>query len=246
MAEELILNKEIFVQKFLSPISKLADMVSIYPNENGLYAICSSQDGSSVVLYAELKLPSLLKGVTRLNLPDVKKFVRLIECIDDSIIRLTVENNYISYNTDSIRFKYFLLEDSFTQRTALNPEKIKALKFDSSFNLPITKFNELLKGSSIATDSDKLYFYTNDDVVYAELNDHERHNINNITYRITDSLEGEPIKTALPFNLESVRLLAGIKADSFSVKINNTLKVSTFEIEDENVDIKFIMSALVK
>jgi hypothetical protein len=246
VAEELILNKEIFVQKFLQPISKLADMVSIYPNETGLYAICSSQDGSSVVLYAELKLPSVIKGITRLNLPDVKKFVRLIECIEDNVIRLTIENNYISYNTDSIRFKYFLLEDSFTQRMTLNPEKIKALKYDSSFILPITKFNEVLKGSSIATDSDKLYFYSKDDIVYAELNDHERHNINNITYRITDALEGEPIKTAIPFNLESVRLLAGLRAENFTVRFNNTLKVSTFEIEDDNISIKFIISALVK
>jgi hypothetical protein len=246
VAEELILNKEIFVTKFLQPISKLADTVSICPNESGLFAICSSQDGSSVVLYAELKLPNLVKGITRLNLPDVKKFVRLIDCIEDNIIRLSVDGNHISYNTDSIRFKYFLLEDSFIQRTALNPEKIKALKYDTSFSLPVTKFNELLKGSSIATDSDKLYFYSKNDVVYAELNDHERQNINNITYRISDEIEGEPIKNALPFNLESIRLLAGIRADNFTVRINNTLKVSTFEIEDENVSIKFIISALVK
>jgi hypothetical protein len=246
VANELILDKEIFVTKFLQPISKLADTVAIYPNDNGLYAICSSQDGSSVVLYAELKIPSILKGIIRLNLPDVKKFVRLIECIDEKIIKLTLRDNHLVYDTDNIRFKYFLLEDSFIQRATLNSEKIKSLKYDSSFILSISKFNEVLKGSSIATDSDKLYFFSKDDVVYAELNDHERHNINNITYRISDSFDGEPIKNALPFNLESIRLLAGIKADNFTVRINNTLKVSLFEIEDTDVSIKFIISALVK
>ena len=246
MANELILDKEIFVTKFLLPISKLADTVSIYPNDEGLYAICNSQDGSSVVLYAELKLPSLLRGITRLNLPDVKKFVRLIDCIEDKVIKLTIKDNHLVYNTDSIRFKYFLLEDSFTQRVTLNPEKIKALKHDSAFLLPINKFNEVLKGSSIATDSDKLYIYSKNDVVYAELNDHERQNINNITYRISDHLEGDAINSAIPFNLESIRLLAGLKTDNLVIKINNALKVALFEINDVDASIKFIISALVK
>lgn len=246
MANELILNKELFVNKFLQPISKLADIVTINSNDTGIYAICSTQDGSSVVLYAELQVPELERKHIRLNLPDVKKFVRLIDCIEDSVIRLTIKDNHINYNTDSIRFNYFLLEDSFVQRAPLNPEKIKALQYDSSFTLSIAKFNEILKGSSIATDSDKLYFYTKDDTVYAELNDHERQNINNITYRIADSYDGAPIKNALPFNLESVRLLAGLRADSFNVKINNTLKVCLFEVEDSDIMLKFIVSALVK
>lgn len=246
MASELILNKELFVTKFLQPISKLADIVTINSNDSGIYAICSTQDGSSVVLYAELQVPELERKHIRLNLPDVKKFVRLIDCIEDSVIRLTIKDNHINYNTDNIRFNYFLLEDSFVQRAPLNPEKIKALQYDSSFTLSITKFNEILKGSSIATDSDKLYFYTKDDTVYAELNDHERQNINNITYRISDNYEGAPIKNALPFNLESVRLLAGLRADSFTVRINNTLKVCLFEVEDSDIMLKFIVSALVK
>lgn len=246
MANELIIDKEIFVTKFLQPISKLADTVAIYPNETGIYAICNSQDGSSVVLYAELKLESALKGIVRLNLPDVKKFVRLIECIDEKYITLTIKDNHIKYNTDSIRFNYFLLEDSFIQRATLNPEKIKSLKHDTSFSLHMSKFNEVLKGSSIATDSDKLYIYTKDGAVYAELNDHERQNINNITYRIVESYDGDPINNALPFNLESIRLLAGLRADNFTIKINNTLKVALFEITEEDISIKFIISALVK
>lgn len=246
MANDLILDKEVFVTKFLQPISKLADTVAIYPNEKGLYALCSSQDGSSVVLYAELRLPSLLKGILRLNLPDVKKFVRLIDCIEDKIIRLTLQDNHLVYDTNNIRFKYYLLEDSYIQKNSLNPEKIKNLKFDSTFKLPVNRFNEILKGSSIATDSEKVYFYSKDNQVYAELNDHERQNINSITYFVTNDFEGEPIKNSLPFNLESIRMLAGIKADHFVVKVNNTLKISLFEIEDENTSIKFIISALVK
>jgi hypothetical protein len=243
---KLILNKDIFVSKFLQPISKIADIVSIYPTDTGLYAICSSQDGSSVVLYAELRLTVPLKGVVRLNLPDVKKFVRLVECIEDNDLQITVKDNHLAYVGDGIKFNYFLLEDSYTQRSTLNPDKIKALQYDSTFVISQQKFNEVLKGSSIATDSDKLYIFTKDDIVYAELNDFERQNISNITYKISDSYTGTPIKTAIPFNLESIRLLAGLRAESMTVKINHSLKVSLFEVEDEDTTIKFIISALVK
>jgi len=242
---KLTLNKELFVQKFLLPISKLADNVSLIPEGDELYSVCSSQDGS-IVLLATLKLDTTLDGIVRINLPDVKKFVRLLECIEDNNIELTLEDNHIKYNTSNFKFNYFLLEDSYMQRCPVNPTKIKSLKYDSGFLLPNTKFNEVLKGSSIATDSDKLYFYTKNEEVYAELNDYERQNINNLTYLVTDKFVGEPIKNVLPLNLENIRMLAGLRVDSITVKINNTLKVTLFEVEDRNVNIKFVISALVK
>jgi hypothetical protein len=245
VSNQLTLSKESFVQKFLLPISKLADNISIVPNDEGLYAVCSSQDGS-IVLLASLKTDVNTKGVIKINLPDIKKFVRLLECIDDDTLNLVLEDNHIKYNTPGFKFNYFLLEDSYMQRCPVNPDKIKQLQYDSYFTLTNSKFSEILKGSSIATDTDKLYFYTKNDCVYAELNDFERQNINNITYLVTENYTGEPIKNTLPLNLENVRMLAGLRAENISVKINNTLKVTLFEIEDETVSIKFIISALVK
>jgi hypothetical protein len=245
VTNKLSLSKETFVQKFLLPISKLADNVSLVPNGNEIYATCASQDGS-IVLLANLKVDCDLKGLTRINLPDIKKFVRLLECIESDTIDLTIEDNHIKYITPGFKFNYFLLEDSYMQRCPVNPEKIKQLKYDSGFILPNTKFSEILKGSSIATDSDKLYFYTKDDSVYAELNDLERQNINNITYLVADKFVGENIKNKLPLNLENVRMLAGLRSNNFTVKINSELKVTLFKIEEDNLEINFIISALVK
>lgn len=246
MATEITLNKETFVQKFLLPISKLADHVSLIPKENLLLAICASADGS-IVLLATLKLETPLpNSFSRLNLPDVKKFVRLLDCIDDLEITLQVLDNHLHYQTPQFKFNYFLLEDAYIQKCPIQPEKVNSLTYDSEFSLSNFKFQELLRGSSIATDSDKLYFYTKDEQVYAELNDYERQNINNLTYLISESFKGEPIKTALPLNLENIRLLAGLRVDNFKVKINNSLKVTLFECQDENVSVKFIISALVK
>ncbi len=245
MTNILSLNKESFVQKFLTPISKLADNVSISFNDDEVFTTCASQDGS-IVLLASYKTDTAVKGIPRINLPDVKKFVRLLDCVDHDNIALTIENNHLKYTTPSFKFNYFLLEDSYMQRCPVNPDKIKQLKYDTAFILPNTKFNEVLKGSSIATDSDKLYFYTKDDKVYCELNDLERQNINNITYLVADKFVGESIKNTLPLNLENIRLLAGTKCNEFTVKVNNELKVTLFQIEEKDIDIKFIISALVK
>jgi hypothetical protein len=246
MATEINLNKETFVQKFLLPISKLTDHVSLIPKENLLLAICASSDGS-VVLLATLKLETPLPPtLTRLNLPDVKKFVRLLDCIEDSEIVLQIKDNHIHYQTPQFKFNYFLLEDVYIQKCPIQPDKINTLVYDSEFTLNNFKFQELLRGSTIATDSDKLYFYTKDDQVYAELNDYERQNINNLTYLISDSFKGNPIKNTFPLNLENIRLLAGLRVDSFKIRINNSLKVTLFECQDEKVSVKFIISALVK
>ncbi len=245
MTNILSLNKESFVQKFLSPISKLADNVSISISEDEVFTTCASQDGS-IVLLASYKTETTVKGIPRINLPDVKKFVRLLDCIDEDNIALTIENNHLRYTTPSFKFNYFLLEDNYMQRCPVNPEKINKLKYDTAFLLPNTKFNEVLKGSSIATDSDKLYFYTKDDKVYCELNDLERQNINNITYLVADKFVGDSIKNTLPLNLENIRLLAGTRCSEFTVKVNNELKVTLFQIEEKDIDIKFIISGLVK
>ena len=245
MSNTITLNKESFVQRFLTPISKLADNVSLFVEEKNIYAVCSSQDGG-IVLLATLKTDCNLRGITRINLPDIKKFVRLLDCIEDQDITFTIEDNHLKHDTINFKFKYFLLEDSYMQRCPVNPEKIRQLQYDSDFVLTNTKFNEILKGSSIATDTDKLYFYTKNNDVYAELNDYERQNVNNITYLISDSFNGVPIKNALPLNLENVRMLAGLRTNSISIKINSALKVTLFEVEDDFVNIKFIISALVK
>ena len=245
MTNILSLKKESFVQKFLLPISKLADNISISFNDEEISTTCASPDGS-IVLLATYKTDTAVKGIPRINLPDVKKFIRLIDCVDIDTIALTIKDNHLNYETPSQKFNYFLLEDSYMQRCPVNPDKINKLKYDTGFILSSSKFNDVLKGSSIATDSDKLYFYTKDDKVYAELNDYERQNINNITYLVSDKFVGEQIKNTLPLNLENIRLLAGIKCNEFTVKVNNELKVTLFQIEEEGITIKFIISALVK
>lgn len=241
----LTVNKETFVKQFLFPISKLADNISLQVEPGKIFSTCNSQDGS-VVLYTEFKTDTENINIPKINIPDLKKFLRLLECIEESSVDLLIENNSIKYQTKSIKFNYFLIDDNYIPRSPINPDKIKQLEFDLEFKLTNTKFNEIIKGSSITTDTDKLYFYIKNNTIYAELNDRERQNINNITYFVTDEYTGDISQINLPINLECFRALSGLYFQNLLVKINNQLKVIVFENNTQTTTTKFIISALVK
>jgi len=241
---KFIFERDVLVQKFLNPISKLVDNVVVNLQPNLASTVCSSVDGA-VVLLINLKTEIDIENTIKINLQDIKKFVRLLDCIDANSIELELADNHLKYHTKNFKFKYFLLEDGYIQKCPVNPDKINQLKFDTEFDISIQKFNEIMKGCTITNDSDKLYIYTKDNEVYAELNDFERQNINSLTYNIAESFVGERI-TPFALNLESIRLISGIKTDIIKIKVNNDMKISMFEITDEAISAKFIISALVK
>jgi hypothetical protein len=245
VSQKIITNKNLLTQQFLLPVSRIADNISISFTKEEVYTVSANADGS-IVLYVVLKDGVEYTNAFKINLPDIKKFIRLLECIETNELELVVDNNHIKYNGNGINFNYFLLEENYIQKCPATPEKIKQVQYDTSFTILNTKFNEIMKGSSIATDTDKIYLYTKDKKVYAELNDYERQNVNNITYLITENYDGADITLAIPLILENVRMLAGLKTEKYTVKVNNKLKIVLFEIEQENSKIQFILSALVK
>lgn len=247
MTVKLRLERERFIESFLVPISKIAENVSLIPFEEGVYAICSTQIGGSVILYTEYISDDFTELKKQINIPDIKKFIRLLSCIKLDTFDVEVRDNHLLYKDDEIKFKYFLLEDSVMQRVSISCQKIKNLTYNTTFVLSNAKFSELLKGSSITTDSDKVYLFTRDGKVHAELNDFERQNINSLDYLVTSSYEGCELQSPVPLSLESVRLLAGLKVSHFSVKVNTQLKIIAFEaVNQENVKSQFIISGLVK
>lgn len=246
MNPKIKFKKGSFLSYYLLPISKVADNISLVPQDNSVYTICSSQAGGSVVLYSQYKSPIDLDVNTRINIPDVKKFIRLLDCIEKDEIELELHSNHLRYKDNSFKFNYFLLEDGVMPRCPVNPEKIKKLEFDCTFTLTSSKLQDILTGSSIATESNKVYLFTKDGNVYAELNDFERQNVNNICYQAAEQYEGKEISSPIALGLEGVRLLSGIRVSGFKVGVNIDLKIVCLEYSDDVTDVKFIISGLVK
>lgn len=240
----LTFDKNSFVYQFLLPLSKLTDNIILNISKDSICATCSTADAGVVVCAEYLSKFDIEKDVV-INLPDIKKFLKLLENLDDANINLLYKSNHLSYNNKKIKFNYYLLEDGYVQRCPVSAAKIKNLTHDSEFNFTSENLAEVLRGHSIATDASKVYFFIKDNEVFAELNDREKQNINTIEYHITDEYKGQEF-APIAINLESIRMLLGLRNQTFNVKINNTLKVFLFDINDINISIRFAISALVK
>jgi hypothetical protein len=82
--------------------------------------------------------------------------------------------------------------------------------------------------------------------VYAEIDDKTLQNIDNVSMLVSNQFDGDSISNPLSIKIEIFKSLATFK-NNITVKINNEYKVFIFQIKDEqNTELKYIISALVK
>ena len=100
----------------------------------------------------------------------------------------------------------------------------------------------MFKGSTFASETNKIYFYTEGDSLMAELTDRARHNTDNFTLSLGKAnFKLEPIA----LNLDNLRLLSLLN-DDIRVKINTEYGVIVFDIEESNIKLRYIISALTQ
>jgi len=240
-----------YLEKILKPVNRLTESCVLKTDKDGLFSICSSAD-NTVILYAKIKLPEEIREEVRLNIISIKKLLSGLECLgQEGEFSIEYHNNHIKCsNKDSegekTHFKYHLVDDAIVRECPININKIAGLNFDTKFVLTRDKIKQIMSGYAFASDSSKVYFSTNDGKVYVELDDKTLQNIDNITINVTNSFEGEPISIAIPIPSEVFKNLATCRTD-VEVKINSQHKVFIFQNkEDTDVELKYIISALVK
>lgn len=243
-AKSLKLQKDKFIEDFLDPVSKVTDVAAFIASNEGITAVCSNDQ--NIILYAKY-VDSKLEDTTKLNIADIKRFVRLLECVDSNDIELDITSNTFSYKTAKLKFKYHMAEDALVPITKISLAKIAALNFDCKFQVEKSKVQEVLKCSSVINQSNKLYFTVSQaDGVVAELTDMQQDHSDSVAVNITTEFEGKEVHTALPINLDIFRLITGIKFDKVLIKINTELKVLMFELQVGTTTLKYIISSLVK
>ena len=243
---ELKLDKKDFTDNFLNVIGKAVDIVSIKANKNGLHAICNKPD-SSIILLGKYNYNLDIAEELSLNLGDIKKLLRVLDCVNDETISFTINSNHLSYKSTSIQFKYHFLDDSIVPKVTLKKEKIETLKNDTFFDIDSKKLEEVLKASSFTTDTNKIYIYGQPDGVYCELGDKEKSNTDSVSMKLADTIEGNPLNQVIPFNLDIFRMFSGIKFTNARVGINNAYKIMSFFIKPtDNTEFTFVISGLVK
>ena len=243
---DLKLAKKDFADNFLNIISKAVDVASIKATKDGLYVVCNKPD-TSIIFLGKYNQALDVEQETTLNIGDIKKLLRVIECIEEDEVTFKVNSNHLLYKSDTIQFKYHFLDDAIVPKVSLKKDKIESLELDTFFDIEYKKLQEILKASSFTTDTNKIYLYGQPDGIYCELGDKEKSNTDNITLKVVDKIEGQPLTQALPFNLDIFRVLSGVKFDKARVGINLKFKIMSFYVKPtDETEFKFIISGLVK
>lgn len=251
MNETLIPIPKTSLEKLLKPVNRLAESCVLNIEGKELFTICTSVD-NSVILLAKTELP-IDVDKTKLNIINIKKFMTGLDCLgDDGDFKLLYNQNNIicrSINEatgENTHFKYHLVDDNIIKESTVSRESIVKLNFDTIFELSLSKIKQIMSAYSFGTDVNKIYFYTKDNNVYADIDDKTLQNIDNVSLQVSNDFQGEPINNPLSLKIEVFKNLATSK-NPIKVKINNQFKVFIFQTqEDQNTELKYIISALVK
>jgi hypothetical protein len=241
-----------YLEKILRPVNKLTESCVLKAQGENLYTVCSSPD-NTVILYANAKLPVKFEEEIRLNLISIKKLISGLECLgDEGDFSIQFFSNNIKCETKNSEtdektfFKYHLVDDSVIRETPVNINKITQLTFDTEFIITHNKIKQILSAYVFASDLTKIYFYSQDDKVYAEINDKTLQNVDNMTLVIASDYKGQSIQEPIPVSIEVFKNLI-INRGDIKVKINNQYKVFVFSnTEQDGIELKYIVSALVK
>lgn len=225
--------------KFLEALSRINNTAIVkVTSSNTLTSLVASPD-NNLILYSELNnIESTIN--TTLNIPDVSKLIRVTEGINSDSIELILNNNNIQYSGDSIKFKYHLFDDGFLSSPSINIDKILQIKCDVGFSLTKQLLNAIIKGSSFATDTNKVYIFTEDGVLKAELTDRSKHNTDMYSISL-----GPAEYTIAPIilSIDNIRLLSCI-SDSVKFSINTDYSVNVVDISNNSTKLKYILASL--
>ena len=237
-----IKNKKDFVSNFLGPISNLNDVCILSIEGNSMSCTLASAD-ATIVCKSTIEVDTDLDNV-KLNLPDIKKMVRVLDIIPSTEIELQINENNISYNKNGYKFKYHLLDDGIIKQPNLNVEKIKKLDFNTKFIVKENELNTLFKGSSFATETSKVYIFEEDGKINGELGDRSRHNTDNFICQLSDEFEGN-IEKPLPVNFDSFRLVSFSGSREVNFSVNTDMGVITCNFKKGDAQLIYIISALI-
>lgn len=236
-----ILDKKEFIQNFLSPISTLNSMCCIDVSQNELKSVCSSPSNTLCLIITH---PVASEESQVINLPDVKRLSGVLSLIKHKEISLDIVNNNIKYNDGDIKFSYHLLENGLIKKTSLNLDKINNLEYNTTFEISEQNLDNLLRGTSFAAATNKIYIYSENNKIYAELGDKTKHNVDNFITTISETYTGTLLPKALPVSLDTFRLV-NYNGGNIKFSISSAYGIIKINITKGNTNLIYILSALI-
>jgi len=239
MQRELRIQNRAEFLRYLDSVSKINDSAIFDITPEGIKCLVSSID-NTLVLLSEYK--EGFDFTTTINVPDIKKLQRVLDTLTTDDLVITINSNNLEYKDSSVKFKYHLFEEGFLSKPNLNIEKIRAFKFDVNFNFTRDILQALLKGSTFASETNKVYLYTEGNKVKADLTDRSRHNTDNYSLAVCDAdFELKPT----PINFDNIRLMSNIDS-TYRCNINTDFGVVVIDNDSDCIKLKYIISSLTQ
>jgi hypothetical protein len=238
----LIKNRDHFINSFLIPLSRVGDSAVLSVEKEQIQSLITTSD-NTVIVSASYQLEGN-SSIKKLNIPDLKKLCRIIQCIEGESIELELNTNSISYNSSNVKFKYHLYDDSIISVPKLNLSKLDTLNYNGNFTISHTAIGALIKGSTIATETNKIYISFEGQTVKGELTDKSRSNIDSYGISISDDYTGSAINNHIPLNFELFRIISSMKFNFIKSKVAADTGVFIFDMSDNKTSIRFVISAL--
>lgn len=251
MSEKILPIHKTFLEKLLKPVSRISESCVLKVSDNLLYTVCTPAD-NSLILYGAIQLPSSLE-VQKFNIINIKKLLTGLDCLgDDGTFAFFIGDNFIkcqienSATSEIAHFKYHLVDDGIIKESTVNIQKIAKLKFDTEFDISPEKIKKIINAYTFASDANKIYFYSKDQKIYGDINDNTLQNIDNVSLLVSTNVTGSDLSNPMPISIEIFKNLIATK-NPIKVKINNEYNVFVFQTQDDqNIELKYIISALVK
>lgn len=240
MDAKISLSKDIFVNRFLNPLSKLSERAIIeITNEN----ISSSVMSEDMSVSACISIKDEFSNTAKLNINNLKKFNSLLSHIPEDNFIIDIGSNYLKYSGKNIRFKYHILEDGIIKSPPINFEKVKDFHTDISFELSGDKIKEIIKLSVVSAETkQKVYVNFSNTGVFAELTDKTVENCDSVICQINNEVYEKEILD-IPFSFTLLQILSYMKLD-YIFKYNIEKGVAIIYSNLDNIEYIFVSSSL--
>lgn len=237
-------NRAEFVDKFLSPISKINENAVIKITDSKISSLATTND-ETMILYVVYNSTGEVQPVCNLNIPDINRLIKVLSCVEPDSMDIEFDRNKLKYKSDNINFKYHLLEDGIISTPSISFDKIKKLNFSTSFKLHSSNISNLIKASTFTVDTDKVYIFTKEGKMCCELTDHQKHNMDSFSRILSDSYTGSDLTTPIPLNFEVFRLMSSLRFEECSVSLDPDKRVLLFVVNSGEYTLNFVTVGLV-
>jgi len=242
---KITLNKAKFLD-FLDSIARITNLCSVNLTKTAISSIAQNVDGTLILITSTLCNCDQDFDKITIDLPNVGKLIKMVKFIEADEFDFIYDDNNLKYKDSKIRFTYHLLESGIASVPQVNVQKIKALKWDTSFNLTYRNVVEVIRASTVIQDCSKVYITCNQDTVIIELDDKSRDNVDNFTLTVNTTLVGTELTDPVILPFDTIRIIAATRSEDIKIKINSELGVTLFDISDDHNKFLYIAASLIK